>query len=137
MFATMIGKLLRLYGYLFSGVLCLGMTGLGLFVLMSGSNNFAVELIPWWTGRELAQWLAVAGAVGLAITALVASGRMPVLMLLWMAVVFGTMVYGFYLSGYRYNGWEEFKSSLYWSGGALAALLGAISGVFATSSKRS
>ncbi len=127
----MIGKLLRLFGYFFSAALCLGMIGLGLVVLLSGSNNFTLGMIPWWTGRELAKWLVSAGVAGAVITALVARGRMPVLMVMWMSAVLGTMVYGFYISNYKYDNWNHFRTSLNMTGAALVAFAGAISGLFA------
>jgi hypothetical protein len=58
---AILGILLRLFGYLFSGGLCLAIVGMSAVVLLSGSNNFTLEMIPWWTGRELARWLLCAG----------------------------------------------------------------------------
>lgn len=127
----MIGKLLRLFGYLFSGALCLASIGLALVVLMSDSNNFTLEMIPWWTGRELAKWLLAAGLAGAVITVLAIGGRLPVLMVLWTAAVLGTLVYGFYISGYKYDDWDHFRTSLNLTGAALASFAGAITGVFA------
>lgn len=127
----MLGKLLRLFGYLFSGALCLGLIGISVVVLLSGSNNFTLDMIPWWTGRELAKWLLGAGLFGLLATALAASGRFPALQLLWTALVLGTLVYGFYITGYKYDDWEHFRTSLNMTGAALAAFAGAVTGLFA------
>lgn len=126
----MLGKLLRLFGYVFSGGLCLGLIGISLVVLLSGSNNFTLEVVPWWTGRELAKWLLAAGVFGLLATVLAAKGRLPFLQLVWMAVVFGTMVYGFYLTGYKYEDWDHFRSSLQLTGAGATAFLAAITGLF-------
>ena len=126
----MIGKLLRLFGFLFSGGLCLGLIGLALVVLLSDSNNFTLDMIPWWTGPALAKWILAAGLAGGAITVLVASGRLPVLMVLWTTAVLGTLVYGFYISNYKYDDWDHFRTSLNWTGAALAAFVGAITGLF-------
>lgn len=112
------------------------MIALSLAVLMSGSNNFTLDLIPWWTGRELAKWLLGAGLAGLAITWMVFKGRMPALMVLWTLGVFGTLVYGFYLSNYKYDDWAHFRSSLNVTGGALAACIGAITGLFVKGRRR-
>lgn len=127
----MIGKLLRLFGYLFSAALCLGLIGLSLVVLLSDSNNFTLEMIPWWTGPALAKWLLAAGVAGMAITALVTSGRLPVLMVLWTAAVLGTLVYGYYLSSYKYENWDHFRTSLNLTAAALVSFAGAVTGVFA------
>ena len=127
----MIGKLLRLFGYLFSGGLCLGMIGLGFVSLIAGPGNLTLEMIPWWTGYALAKWLVAAGVLGLLSTFLAATGRFAFLQFLWMAVVLGTLVYGFYFSNYTYDDWEHFKWSLYLSGATLLAFLGAITGLFA------
>lgn len=137
----MLGKLLRLFGYLFSGGLCLGLIGISLVVLLSGSNNFTLEMIPWWTGRELAKWLLGAGLLGLAASAVSASGRFPILQFLWTAVVLGTVVYGFYVTGYKYEDWDHFRTSLNITGAAAVAFLAAVTGLFvkptSTSSSRS
>ena len=131
-----LGKILRAFAYLFSGALCLAMIALSLAVLMSGSNNFTLDLIPWWTGRELAKWLLGAGLAGLAITWMVFKGRMPALMVLWTLGVFGTLVYGFYLSNYKYDDWEHFRTSLNVTGAALAAFIGAVTGLFVKDRRR-
>jgi hypothetical protein len=128
---AILGKLLRAFGYLFSLALCLGLIGVSVVVLLSGSNNFTLDMIPWWTGRELANWLLGAGLVGLAITAAVVTGRMPILMVLWTLAVFGTLVYGFYVTGYKYDDWDHFRTSLNITGAALVAFAGAVTGLFA------
>ena len=128
---AILGKLLRAFGYLFSAALCLGMIALSLVVLLSGSNNFTLDMIPWWTGRELAKWMLGAGIVGLLITALTVRGRMSALMVLWTLTVFGTLVYGFYLSSYKYDDWDHFRTSLNITAGALVALVASITGLFA------
>lgn len=133
----MLAKLLRLFGYLFSGGLCLGLIGVSLVVLLSGSSNFTLEIIPWWTGRELAKYLLAAGLFGLLATWLAASGRFPALQLLWTAIVFGTLVYGFYVTGYKYEDWDHFRTSLNMTGAALTAFAGAVTGLFAPNPARS
>ena len=128
---AILGKLLRAFGYLFSGALCLGMAALSLVVLLSGSNNFTLDMIPWWTGRELAKWMLCAGLVGLLIIALSLRGRMSALMVPWTLAVFGTLVYGFYLSSYKYDDWDHFRTSLNITAGALVALVASLTGLFA------
>ncbi len=128
---AILGKLLRLFGYLFSAGVCLAMIGLSIVVLLSGSGSFALEMIPWWTGQALAKYLLCTGLAGFAITCIVVSGRWPFLMVLWTAVLLGTMVYGFYLSNYKYDDWSHFRSSLNLTGAAIAAFLGAVTGLFA------
>ncbi len=130
------GKLLRFYGYLFSTVLCLAMIGVSLVVLLSGSNTFTLEMIPWWTGRVLAKYMLCAGLAGLVITWTVASGRLAFLMVLWMGAVFGVLVYGFYLTGYKYDGWSDFTLALYATGAAFLALLAALTGLSARRERR-
>jgi hypothetical protein len=129
---AILGKILRLFAYLFSGALCLAMIALSVVVLLSGSGNFTLEMIPWWTGRELARNLLCAGLAGLAVTMIVAiSGRLPILMVLWTAAVLGTLFYGFYLSSYKYDDWDHFRTSLNLTGAAVAAFFGAVTGLFA------
>ncbi len=128
---AILGKLLRLFEYLFSGGLCFGLIGLGGVVLLSGSNNFTLEMIPWWTGRVLAEYLLVAGIAGLVITAFAVRGRFKFLMLLWTAAVVGTMIYGFFLSSYQYEDWEHFRTALQMTGAAFTAFLGAVTALFA------
>jgi hypothetical protein len=133
---AILGKLLRLFEYLFSGVLCLGLIGLGAVVLLSDSNNFTLAMIPWWTGRELARNLLLAGIAGLVITVLAVKGRLKFLMVLWTAAVVGTMIYGFFLSSYKYDDYDHFRTSLLMTGAAFAAFLGSITALFARPSRR-
>lgn len=133
---AILGKLLRFFGYVFSTVLCLAMIGVSLVVLLSGSNNFTLEMVPWWTGRELARHLLGAGLAGLLITWLVASGRLAFLMVLWTAAVFGVLFYGFYITGYKYESWDHFTLTLYATAAAFVAFLAAITGLFARSRRR-
>ncbi len=105
--------------------------GMSLVVLLSESGTFALDLVPWWTGRELAKWLLGAGLFGLAASALAATGRLLVLQLLWTAAVFGTLAYGFYWSNYKWDDWDGFRSSLNMTGAAFTAFIGAVTGLFA------
>ena len=71
-----------------------------------------------------------AGMVGLLITALSLRGRMSGLMVLWTLTVFGTLVYGFYLSNYKYDDWDHFRTSLNITAGAFVALVASVTGLF-------
>ena len=133
---AILGKLLRLFGYVFSGVLCAGLIVLAVVVLLSGSNNFTLEMIPWWTGRELAVRLLLAGLAGLAITVLVARGRPPILMVAWTGAVLAVLVYGFYMSNYHYDDWDHFRTSLNLTCAAMAAFAGAVTGLFVRRQER-
>jgi len=128
---AILGKLLRLFGYVASAGLCVFLIGMSLVVLLSESGTFAVELVPWWTGRELAKWLLGAGLFGLLASALAASGRFPILQLVWTAAVFGTLAYGYYWSNYKWDDYDGFRSSLNMTGAAFTALMGAVTGMFA------
>lgn len=127
---AILGKILRLFGYVASGGLCFFLIGMSLVVLLSDSGSFSLELVPWWTGRELAKWLLGAGLFGLLASSLAASGRLPVLQLLWTAAVFGTLAYGFYWSNYKWEDYDGFRSSLNMTGAAFTAFVGSITGLF-------
>jgi hypothetical protein len=93
-------------------------------------------MIPCWTGRTLAWFLLLAGFVGLAVTVFAVQGRLRFLMLLWTAAVLGTLFYGFFLTSYKYDDWDHFRTSLQLTGAAFAAFLGAVTALFVKQPRR-
>jgi hypothetical protein len=119
--------LIRLFSYLFSlglGLLCFL---LGTVALLAGASTMQLEMIPWWSGVTLARGLAAGGLFGILASLRAMRGRWKLLLLLWNLVIFGTLAYGYYYSAYRFEGWTEFRQSLWFTGASAISLLGSIS----------
>ncbi len=99
-------------GNLFSGGLCLFLIGLGLVGKLSGTGNFQIEMLPWWTGKELLNILLYGGIFGLIATSLAASGKFRLLLPVWTFAVLVTMVWGYLISNYKYEGYDQFRESI-------------------------
>jgi hypothetical protein len=121
-----LGKLAQIFSYLFHLALSLFVGGMAAVGCLSGSSNFALGMIPWWSGQTLVRWLLGAALVGLLLTILAVLGRLRALFGLWTLIVLCVVVYGFFLSNYTYPGPDEFKSALWLAGGAALACLGGI-----------
>jgi hypothetical protein len=121
-----LGRLAQIFSYLFHLALSLFVGGIAAVGWLSGSNNFALGMVPWWTGQTLVRWLLAAGFIGVLLSVLAVFGRLRALFGSWTIMVLCVIVYGFFLSNYSYSGADEFKSALWLTGGALLAALGGI-----------
>ena len=66
----MIAMVLRFYSCLFALVLGLFMTGVSLVLLLSGSQNYKFDMLPFWKGESALYGLLSLGVVGIASAAL-------------------------------------------------------------------
>jgi hypothetical protein len=121
--------LLHTFAYLYHFLLAAFLAGISLVAMLASENNFELGMIPWWTGKTLARALFGANLAGLIAVIMAVRGRMRPLLALWALIVFGVMVYGFFISGYRYADAEHFQQALLLVGGALLALIGSRSQV--------
>lgn len=114
---------MRLFSYLFHGLLTLFLLGLAVAALSSG-QSLRLEMLPW-QGRELTWWLLAAALAGLASVVLAIWGKWRPLFFLWSLAVLGMMARGFFFSHYWFAGPPEFHRALYLTAGALIAVFGA------------
>jgi len=114
---------MRVFSYLFHGLLTLFLLGLAVASLSSG-QSLRLEMLPW-EGQTLTWWLLGAALAGLASVVLAIWGRWRPLFFLWSLAVLGMMIHGFFFSHYWFAGPPEFHHALYLTAGALIAMFGA------------
>jgi hypothetical protein len=119
--------MLHIYSYLFHLVLSLFIGGIALVGWLTGSTTFDLDMVPWWSGQTLIKWLLGAAALGLVALFLAVTGKLRSLFAVWALVVLAALIYGYFLSSYSYAGMDEFKTVLWFIGGALLAFVGAMS----------
>ena len=115
--------LMRVFSYLFHGLLTLFLLALAVVALSSG-QPLQLEMLPW-QGRTLTWWLLGAALVGLVSVTLAIFRIWRALFFLWSLAVLGMMARGFFFSHYYFTGPPEFHRALYLTAGALIAVLGA------------
>ncbi len=117
--------IMRLYSYLFHGLLSLLMIVVALVSWFGGQHSLNLLLLPWQD--ETLRWLLlVSGLVGLVIVWLATRDLLRILFLLWSLVVLIMLARGFFF------GWVHYLRGPYPLSWALiltlAALLAAIGG---------
>ena len=117
--------ILRLFSYLYHGLLSLGLLALGLVAFMSDTNNLRLEMLPW-SGRELNCWLAGMGVTGLLSVLLAVTGKLRLLFPLWAFFALIMMVRGYLLQPYTFDGEEHFYRVLAFIGGAVISFLASL-----------
>jgi hypothetical protein len=115
--------LMRVFSYLFHGLLALFLLAICAVALSSG-QPLQLGMLPW-QGRELTYWLLCAALVGLLSVILAIRGTWRVLFFLWSLAVLVIIVRGFVFSHYHFPGAPEFHRALYLMAGALIAVFGA------------
>lgn len=115
--------LIRLFSYLFHGLLALFLLGIAI-VSLSSREPLHLPMLPW-EGHALTWWVLGAGLLGLVIVIRAIAGRWRALFFLWSLVVFGFLLHGFFFSSYHFAGPAGFHNALYLMAAALIAVLGA------------
>ncbi len=115
--------LMRVFSYLFHGLLTLFLLGISLIALSSG-QPLQLEMLPW-SGTSLTYWLLGGALIGLSSVILAIWGKWRPLFFLWSLAVLVMMIRGFFLSHYYFAGPPEFRGALYLTAGALIAFVGA------------
>jgi hypothetical protein len=118
-----IKALLRVFAYIFGGLLALFVTVISL-VAFTSHSPLNLTFLPW-TGDVLTYWLLGLGLFGLFTLLLAMSGKARVLFFLWWLALFVLLLRGLFLSSYSFSGPLNFKAAAYLTVGSLAAALGA------------
>lgn len=113
----------RIFSYLFHGLLILFLLALAVIALSSG-QVLHLDMLPWH-GQSLTYWLLGAALAGLLSLILAIRRTWRLLFLLWSLAVLIVMVRGFFLGPYSFAGRPEFYRALYLSAGAFIAVIGA------------
>jgi hypothetical protein len=115
--------LMRVFSYLFHGLLTLFLLGISVVALSSG-QPLQLEMLPW-QGRTLTWWLLGSALLGLLSVILAICRRWRLLFFLWSLAVLVVMARGFFFSRYYFADPPEFHWALYLTAGALIAAFGA------------
>ncbi|MBM3740424.1 MAG: hypothetical protein FJW39_32115 [Acidobacteria bacterium] len=115
------------FGNLFSAGLNVFLFGLGAVGKLTGTANFSLEMVPWWTGAALINVLFWGGLFGIVATALAASGKFRWPLVLWTFALFATMAWGFYGGNYKFDGVQPFKDSMNLVLAQFTAFMGSLS----------
>jgi len=119
-----IAMVLRWYSCLFALVLGFFMTGISLVLLISGSTNYRLDMLPFWKDSAALYGLMAIGVLGIVTAALTMLNKAKILLVVYTLALFALLVYGFFLSPvYRFQGEAEAKSILYIAAAALVAFL--------------
>lgn len=115
--------LMRVFSYLYHGLLTLFLLGIAMIALSSG-QPLQLGMLPW-EGRPLTYWLLGIALAGLASLVLAIFRKWRPLFFLWSLAVLVVMANGFFLSHYHFGSPAEFRSVLYLFAGAIIAVFGA------------
>ena len=118
-----IKALLRVYSYVFGGLLALFLLGISSLALGNGTP-LNLGFLPW-SGRPLTYWLLGLALLGLLTLLLAMGGKMRALFFLWSLAVFVLLFKGLFLSFYAFSGPISFRPAVWLTFGAFVATLGA------------
>ena len=123
----MIAMVLRFYSCLFALVLGLFMTGVSVVLLLSGSQNYKFDMLPFWKGESVLYGLLALGIAGVAAAVLAFVGKLKPLIVLYTLAAFSLLAYGYFISPvYRFAGEAEAKSTLWIVLASLGAFLASL-----------
>ncbi|MDQ6665711.1 MAG: hypothetical protein M3Z23_15130 [Acidobacteriota bacterium] len=117
-------NVLRIYSYIFEGILCLMAIAVSAVTLLSGNEDLQLGWLPW-TGHRLPVWLFSLGLLGLVCILLAGVSKLRVLLFLFSLVAFVLLARGFFYSSYRFAAEGEFRRALLLLAGAFLATIGA------------
>jgi uncharacterized integral membrane protein len=117
-----IKALLRVYSYVFGGLLALFVFAISAMALANRTPpNFA--FLPW-SGPTLTYWLLGLALFGLLTLLLAMGGKMRVLFFLWNLAVFVLLFKGLFVSFYSFSGPVSFQVAVRLTAGSVVAALG-------------
>jgi hypothetical protein len=118
---------LRFWSYVFA--LCMGLfcAGIGFILLISGTSNYRLDMLPWFTDASALFALLLMGLFGISAALLSLMGRAKPLLPVFCILAFIFMAYGYFLSPrYRFDGSSEAWGAFFLTFGALGAVFGAL-----------
>ena len=104
--------LLRIFSYLFGGLLALFLLATSTISLLSG-GELNLNFLPW-TGKTLSYWLLGLAFLGLVTVILAIGGRMRFLFFLWCLGALVLVVKGMFVSLYRFTGGAVTVRQAFW-----------------------
>ena len=116
--------LLRLFSYLYQGLLALFLLTVAALALASGAGALRLEMLPW-SGATLAWILLATSLVGLIALLLAIARRAAALFFLWSLLVAAMLLKGYVFSGFRFAPGVGVHTAIYLILGSWLALAGA------------
>ncbi|MGD0666670.1 MAG: hypothetical protein ABSB23_03855 [Bryobacteraceae bacterium] len=116
--------LLRLFSYLYHGLLALFLLALSAVALASGAAELRLDMLPW-SGATLAWVLLAASLFGLLAVVLAVRRAGAALLFLWSLLVAAMLLKGYVFSGYRFAPGVGVRTAVSLVLGSWLALLGA------------
>lgn len=118
---------LRLWSYVFALFLGLFCAGIGLVLLISGTPNYRLDMLPWFKGSASMYALLLLGLLGVAAALLAYTGKAKPLLAVFCVLAVILMAYGYFLSPvYRFGGASEAWGAFFLLLGAIGACFGAL-----------
>jgi len=114
-----VGKAMRLVGYLFHLLLALFLLAVAAVTFLSGAHTFKIDLLPW-EGQTLALVLLFSALAGIVLIYLALKKGLPMVFLVWSAVVLVMLVRGFFFSSYRFMSGVSWTALILIAGSAIA-----------------
>jgi hypothetical protein len=114
---------MRIFSYLYHGLLALFMLGVSAVALASGTV-LRLDMLPW-SGTTGTYVLLGGGIFGILVLLLALKGSLRFLFFLWSLTVFVMLVKGFFLSPFQFDGSSGLRSVALLTLGALLAIFGA------------
>lgn len=118
-----IKALLRVYSYIFEGLLAIFVIAMA-SVALSTHSPLNLVFLPW-TGTALTYWLLSLALFGLITMLLALGGKLRALFFLWSLAVFVLLFRGLFISFYAFSGPVNFKTAVYLTVGSLVGMIGA------------
>lgn len=94
---------MRLFSFLYHTLLALFLLGISGMAIANGTHTLQVEILPWWQGKTLSYCLLAAALIGILTLALAVKRVAPVLYLAWSMVVLLALIYGYFLTSFRFS----------------------------------
>lgn len=117
--------LLRVYSWIFEGLLCLLGIGVSIVSLTVGSSDpVQMDWLPW-SGAALPAWLIGLGILGLILVFLAFVGRLRILLFLFAIAVFALLAKGLFFGTHTFEDATGARNALLVVLGAFLALIGA------------
>ena len=116
--------LLRLFSYLYHGLLALFLLLVSAVALASGATSLHLDMLPW-SGATLTWLLLAASLFALAAVLLAITRAISAPLFLWSLVVAGMLIRGYIFSSFRFAPGVGVHTAIYLMLGSWLALLGA------------
>ena len=116
--------LLRLFSYLYHGLLALFLLLVAAVALASGATSIHLDMLPW-SGATLTWVLLAASLFGLAAVLLAIARTVSAPLFLWSLAVAGMLLNGYVFSNFRFAAGAGVHTAIFLILGSWLALLGA------------